>query len=137
MARLSRMLDTNMCIYLIRRRSPEALRRFEGFEVGEVGVSVITVSELRYGVEKSGRPEQNRGALEQFLLSLEVMSFDLDATASYGRIRATLEWRGTPIGPLDTLIAAHALSLGVTLVTNNTREFERVPGLQTEDWTAS
>lgn len=137
MARLSRMLDTNMCIYLIRRHSPEALRRFEGFEVGEVGVSVITVSELRYGVEKSARPEQNRGALERFLLPLEVMSFDLDATASYGRIRATLERRGTPIGPLDTLIAAHALSLDVTLVTNNTREFERVPGLQIEDWTAS
>ncbi len=137
MARLRCLLDTNMCIYLIRQRSRRALRRFEEFEVGEVGVSVITVSELRYGVEKSTRPEQNREALERFLLPLEVVSFGLEATKSYGRIRAALEKQGTPVGPLDTLIAAHAASLGATLVTNNTREFERVPGLQIEDWTAS
>ena len=137
MTRLSRLLDTNICIYLIRRRSREALRRFEDFEVGEVGVSVITVSELRYGVEKSARVEQNREALDQFLLPLEVASFNLEATASYGKIRAVLEKQGTPIGPLDTLIAAHAVSLGATLVTNNTREFERVPGLPIEDWTVS
>jgi tRNA(fMet)-specific endonuclease VapC len=137
MARLSRLLDTNTCIYLIRRRPKEALQRFERFEVGEVGVSVITISELRYGVEKSTRPEQNLRALQQFLLPLEVLDFGLEATVSYGRVRASLEERGTPIGPLDTLIAAHALSLGATLVTNNTREFERVSGLQIEDWTAS
>jgi tRNA(fMet)-specific endonuclease VapC len=135
MARLSRLLDTNICIFLIRRRSPEALRRFEEFEIGEVGVSVVTVSELRYGVEKSARVEQNREALNKFLFPLEIMDFDLDAAASYGRIRADLEKRGTPIGPLDTLIAAHAASLGATLATNNTREFERVPNLQIEDWT--
>ena len=137
MARLSRLLDTNTCIYLIRRRPKEALRRFERFEVGEVGVSVITVSELRYGVEKSTRPEQNLRALEQFLLPLEVLDFGPEATVSYGRVRASLEERGMPIGPLDTLIAAHALSLGATLVTNNTREFGRVSGLQIEDWAAS
>jgi len=137
MARLSRLLDTKTCIYLIRQRPQEALQRFEQFEVGEVGVSVITVSELRYGVEKSTRPEQNLRALEQFLLPLEVHDFGPEATVSYGRIRASLEERGMPIGPLDTLIAAHALSLGATLVTNNTREFERVSGLQIEDWTAS
>jgi tRNA(fMet)-specific endonuclease VapC len=137
MARLSRLLDTNTCIYLIRRRPKEALQRFERFEVGEVGVSVITVSELRYGVEKSTRPEQNLRALEQFLLPLEVQDFGPEATVSYGRVRASLEERGMPIGPLDTLIAAHALSLGATLVTNNSREFERVSGLQIEDWTAS
>ena len=125
MARLSRLLDTNTCIYLIRRRPKEVLQRFERFEVGEVGVSVITVSELRYGVEKSTRPEQN------------LLDFGPEATVSYGRVRASLEERGMPIGPLDTLIAAHALSLGATLVTNNTREFERVSGLQIEDWTAS
>ena len=137
MARLSRLLDTNTCIYLIRRRPKEALRRFERFEVGEVGVSVITVSELRYGVEKSTRPEQNLRALEQFLLPLEVLDFGPEATVSYGRVRASLEERGMPIGPLDTLIAAHALSLGATLVTNNTHEFGRVSGLQIEDWAAS
>lgn len=137
MARLRCLLDANMCIYLIRQRSPEVLRRFEEFEVGEIGVSVITVSELRYGVEKSKRPEQNRQALERFLLPLEVVRFSLEATISYGRIRAALEKHGAPIGPLDTLIAAHALSLGTTLVTNNTREFERVPNLQIEDWTVA
>lgn len=137
MARLSHLLDTNTCIYLIRKRSPEALRRFEEFEVGEIGVSVITVSELRYGVEKSARPEQNRAALEQFLLPLETTGFDEEATKDYGRIRAALEKQGTPIGPLDTLIAAHAASLEATLVTNNTREFERVPDLKIEDWTLS
>jgi len=137
MARLSRLLDTNTCIYLIRRRPKEVLQRFERFEVGEVGVSVITVSELRYGVEKSTRPEQNLRALEQFLLPLEVLNFGPEATVSYGRVRASLEERGMPIGPLDTLIAAHALSLGATLVTNNIREFERVSGLRIEDWTVS
>lgn len=129
-----RLLDTNICIYLIRRRSPEAMRRFEKFEVGEIGVSVVTVSELRYGVEKSEKPDQNRDALDRFLLPLEVMAFDPEAAKAYGRIRADLERRGTPIGPLDTLIAAHAASLGATLVTNNTREFERVPNLRIENW---
>lgn len=137
MARLSRLFDTNICIYLIRQRSTRALERFEEFEVGEIGVSVITVSELRYGVQKSARRQQNSRALEQFLLPLEVVGFSEEATKDYGRIRAALERQGTPIGPLDTLIAAHALSLGTTLVTNNTREFERVPGLRIEDWTVS
>jgi len=113
------------------------LERFEEFEVGEIGVSVITVSELRYGVQKSARPQQNSRALEQFLLPLEIVDFSEEATKDYGRIRAALERQGTPIGPLDTLIAALAVSLGTTLVTNNTREFERVPGLRIEDWTAS
>jgi tRNA(fMet)-specific endonuclease VapC len=137
MARLSRLLDTNICIYLIRHKFPAALDRLARFEVGEVGVSVLTVSELRYGVEKSARVERNREALERFLLPLEIPDFDLDATLAYGRIRAFLEKNGTPIGPLDTLIAAHAASLDATLVTNNTREFERVPNLRIEDWTAT
>lgn len=135
MSKLSHLLDTNICIYLIRHRSPEALRRFERFEPGEIGVSVVSVSELLYGVEKSARVEQNREALEKFLLPLEIPDFDLQATKTYGRIRAYLERNGTPIGALDTLIAAHAASLGATLATNNTREFERVPDLAIEDWT--
>lgn len=133
--RLSHLLDTNTCIYLIRQRPAQALRRFEEFEVGEIGVSVITVSELRHGIEKSARPEQNAQALDQFLLPLEVMDFSAEAIKEYGRIRAALESRGTPIGPLDTLIAAHSVSLGATLVTNNTSEFERVSDLTLEDWT--
>jgi tRNA(fMet)-specific endonuclease VapC len=132
---LRRLLDTNVCIHIIRRRPPEVLSTFERFEVGEVGVSSVTVAELSYGAEKSSRPEQNREALSRFLLPLEVVAFGPEAAAAYGRIRATLERAGTPIGPLDTLIAAHAVSLGVTLVTNNVREFERVPNLDVEDWT--
>jgi tRNA(fMet)-specific endonuclease VapC len=131
---LKRLLDTNVCIHIIRKRPPEVLRRFERYEVGEVGVSSITIAELSYGVEKSYRPTQNLAALGGFLLPLEIVAFGPEAAAAYGRVRAALERAGTPIGPLDTLIAAHALSLGVTLVTNNIREFERVPGLRVEDW---
>ena len=135
--RLRRLLDTNVCIHIIRRRPQAVLRRFEEYGIGEVGVSSVTVAELRYGAEKSARPEQNLEALGRFLLPLEILAFGGKAAASYGRIRAVLENAGTPIGPLDTLIAAHAVSLGVTLVTNNIREFERVPGLEVEDWTGA
>lgn len=132
---LRRMLDTNVCIHIIRRRPQLVLRRFEDYGIEEVGVSSVTVAELRYGAEKSSRPEQNLEALGRFLLPLEILAFGGEAAAAYGRIRAVLENVGTPIGPLDTLIAAHAVSVGVTLVTNNTREFRRVPGLEVEDWT--
>ncbi len=129
-----RLLDTNICIYLIKRKPPEVLQRFISYAVGDIGVSSITVAELCYGVEKSGRPAQNRQALEQFLLPLVVMPFDDEAAQVYGSIRAELERRGTPIGALDLLIAAHALALDVPLVTNNTAEFRRVPGLRVENW---
>ena len=133
--RLRRLLDTNVCIHIIRRRPQAVLRRFEDYEIGEIGLSSVTVAELRYGVEKSSSPGQNLQALGRFLLPLEVLAFGQEAAASYGRVRAALERAGTPIGPLDTLIAAHAVSVGVTLVTNNTREFQRVPDLEVEDWT--
>ncbi len=97
-------------------------------------MSSITVAELRCGAQKSGRPSQNLEALSQFLIPLEIADFDANAADEYGRIRTALEMRGTPIGPLDTLIAAHAMSLGTTLVTNNAREFERVPNLNLENW---
>ncbi len=128
------LLDTNTCIYLIKQRPPEVLRRFEEHTVGDIGISSITAAELHFGAEKSQRPEGNLRALEQFLLPLDVVPFGHEAAAAYGRIRAVLERRGTPIGSLDTLIAAHALSLRLTLVTNNLREFERVPGLKLENW---
>lgn len=128
------LLDTNTCIYLIRERPPEVLRRFEEHAVGDIGVSSVTAAELHFGVQSSQRPAQNLRALEQFLLPLAVVEFGHSAAAAYGRIRASLEGRGTPIGPLDTLIAAHALSLGLTLVTNNEREFTRVPDLEVENW---
>lgn len=128
------LLDTNTCIYLIRQRPPEVLRRFEDYEVGEIGVSPITAAELYFGVSKSRRPDQNQRALEQFLLPLEIAAFDLESAVAYGNIRATLEKEGTPIGPLDTLIAVNAVSLGARLVTNNVREFARVPGLELDNW---
>lgn len=131
------LLDTNICIYLIRERPPEVLRRFEEHAVGDIGLSSVTVAELYFGAHKSRRPDQNKRALEQFLLPLEITGFDHEAAAAYGGTRAVLENRGTPIGSLDTLIAAHAVSLDVTLVTNNVREFERVPGLRVENWVSS
>ena len=129
------LLDTNTCIYLIKQHPPEVLRKFKEYSVGDIGISSITAAELHFGVQKSQRPEDNRRALQQFLLPLTAADFDENAATTYGHVRAHLEKQGTPIGPLDTLIAAHALSLDLTLVTNNVREFERVPGLEVENWT--
>ena len=131
------MLDTNICIYLIKQKPQQVLKRFERETIGDIGISTITVSELYYGVEKSQQRERNRGALEQFLLPLMIMEFDYKATLVYGKLRAELEREGKPIGPLDTLIASHALSLNTTLVTNNENEFGRVKGLNVENWVAN
>lgn len=131
------LLDTNICIYLINRRPHHeaVLRHMDGLMYGDLLISSITIAELRYGVAKSARPEQNREKFEGFIERFEIVAFD-DATAAvYGNIRAGLENAGTPIGPLDTLIAAHALCLQCTLVTNNVKEFGRVPGLKIENWT--
>jgi len=128
------MLDTNICIAIIRRQPEVAIKRLRGKSVGQVGVSAVTVAELQHGTAKSARPEPARSALSEFLLVLEVAPFDEAACVRYGMVRAKLEAGGKPIGPLDTMIAAHALSLGVVLVTNSLREFRRVPGLTVEDW---
>lgn len=128
------LLDTNVCIYVIREHPAEVLRRFEEYTVGDIAVSSITVAELYFGARKSRRPAQNERALEQFLLPLEITEFGREAAAVYGKIRAALERRSAPIGPLDTLIAAHAVSLSLTLVTNNVHEFERVPELALDNW---
>lgn len=127
------LLDTNICIYIINARPPHVLARFRSEAIGDVGVSAITAAELAYGVAKSGSV-RNRAALEKFLAPLEIVAFDTDAWWRYGDVRAELERRGQPIGSLDTLIAAHALALDTTLVTNNMAEFSRVPGLQIENW---
>ena len=129
------MLDTDVCITLIRQRSPDLLRRLQRHQVGEVGVSAITIAELFCGVEKSGHASRNRAALEQFLMPLQLADFGLAAAARYGTVRADLDRRGQPIGAMDTLIATHALSLGATVVTRNRRDFGRVTGLSVEDWT--
>jgi len=128
------LLDTNICIYLIRKKPPQVLQKFNTCSVGEVAISSITVAELQFGVQKSRYPSQNQRALEQFLIPLTIVDFDYKAAIAYGRIRATLESQGTPIGPLDTLIAAHASSLNLTLVTNNIREFSRVSDLKLANW---
>ena len=128
------MLDTNICIYLIKQQPPQVLKKFVTLSFGDVGMSSITVAELQYGVQKSQHRGQNRQALEQFLIPLTIADFDHKAAVVYGVIRAALERQGTPIGSLDTLIAAHALSLDVTLVTNNVREFSRVPDLKLVNW---
>jgi tRNA(fMet)-specific endonuclease VapC len=127
------MLDTNICIYLINRRPAHVRAHFDAHSTGDIGVSVITAAELAYGIAKSGSA-RNRAALETFFLPLEVAPFDEQAIWRYAELRTELERRGTPIGALDTQIAAHALALGCTLVTNNTREFERVAGLRLENW---
>ena len=130
------LLDTNLCIALIRRSSLVAERRVTEQAVTDVAISAITVAELEFGVARSKQPKLNREKLDQFLQPLQVLAFDDNAGAAYGPARARLEARGEMIGPLDMLLAAQALGLGLTLVTNNVREFERVEGLQTEDWTA-
>jgi tRNA(fMet)-specific endonuclease VapC len=131
------MLDTDICIALIKRRPPELIAKLKKHKPGEVAISSITLAELHFGVSKSAQPEKNRAALDQFLLPLEVLSFDDISAECYGHVRATLESAGTPIGPLDTLIASHALSLSATVVTNNVREFSRVRGLRVQNWLES
>ena len=128
------LLDTNICIYIIKRKPLEVLQKFEAYEVGDIGISSITVAELKFGVQKSQSVEKNQQALMQFLLPLTIAKFDTAAANVYGEIRAILEKQGTPIGSLDTLIAAHALSLDLTLITNNVREFDRVPNLKLKNW---
>ncbi|NMC74204.1 MAG: type II toxin-antitoxin system VapC family toxin [Geobacteraceae bacterium] len=130
------MLDTNICIYIIKRKPESVLKHFLDYRVGDVGISSITLAELRYGVAKSKYKEKNAKALEEFTIPLEIVSFDEAAALAYGEIRSALEAAGSPIGAMDMLIAAHAISLGVQLVTNNTREFSRIPGLNLLDWTA-
>ena len=127
------LLDTNICIHIINAKPAAVLARFHRFRLGEIGLSSVVAAEIAYGVAKSGS-ERNRRALEMFLAPLEIILFDEKAVWAYGELRADLERLGQPIGSLDTMIAAHALSLNDVLVTNNTREFSRVRGLRLENW---
>jgi len=128
------MLDTNICIYIIKQKPEKVLRHFKSHSIGDIGISSITLAELRFGVEKSQQIQNNRQALEEFILPLEISDFDEKAAVIYGAVRAALEKAGTPVGDMDMLIGAHALSLGVTLVTNNTREFRQIKNLKIVDW---
>jgi tRNA(fMet)-specific endonuclease VapC len=129
------LLDTNICIYIINARPPEVLAHFHRYRLGEIGISSVVAAELAYGVAKS-QSERNRAALEMFMAPLEILPFDEKAVWAYGELRAGLERQGQSIGALDTMIAAHALSLDAILVTNNTREFDRVTSLRLENWAA-
>jgi tRNA(fMet)-specific endonuclease VapC len=128
------MLDTNIAIYVIKRRPP-SLRPVFNQHVGQLCISTITFAELMHGVEKSSVPERNLRTVEDFISRIEVLPYDNDAAVHYGDIRADLERKGTTIGVNDLHIAGHARSHGLVLVTNNTREFERVEGLRVIDWT--
>lgn len=129
------LLDTNICIYIIKKHPEKVLNKFNSLSPGDISISSITLAELHYGIMKSSNPQKNKEALDKFLTPLEILDFDYFATIAYGIIRANLEKNGTPIGPLDTLIAVHAKSLKLTLVTNNEKEFKRIPGLKIENWT--
>nr|WKN35232.1 type II toxin-antitoxin system VapC family toxin [Tunicatimonas sp. TK19036] len=129
------ILDTNICIYIIKKKPLQVFEKFKDLPLGSVGISSITLAELIYGVKKSAQSEKNQIALNQFLVPLDIVEFDANAAVEYGKIRAELERAGTPIGPLDMLIASHVKSLKLTLVTNNEKEFKRVDGLRIENWT--
>ena len=128
------MLDTNICIYIIKNKPKSVMNRFQEYDIGDISLSSITVSELYYGAYKSEYIEKNLLALEHFLQPFNIVDYDLKASIEYGQIRASLEKKGNIIGGLDMQIAAHAKSLNMTLVTNNTKEFIRVNDLIIDNW---
>ena len=128
------LIDTNICIYIMNKRPIEIIHKFKQFDVGEIGVSTITISELQYGVAKSKNRRLNKQRVEEFLSPLEILPYDEIAASIYGDIRLQLEKFGEPIGPLDLLIAAQALSRNLGLITNNEKEFKRVKNLKVENW---
>jgi len=128
------MLDTNICIYIQRRKPPQVLQRFKAMRYGDAVISLITWGELLYGAAKSQNPQKVREALTEFVSLVPVMPMAPDTGVVYGELRTALERQGQPIGNNDLWIAAHALSAGLILITNNMREFARVPGLRVENW---
>ncbi len=128
------LLDTNVCVDYLRGRHPQVTRRIQQSTPEDLRVSSVAVGELRYGAQKSDHPERNHDRLDLFLAEVGCVNFDTEAAAVYGRERARLEARGLVIGPYDLQIAAHALSLGLVLVSDNVREFRRVAGLRVENW---
>lgn len=130
------LLDTNICIYIINEKPKKVLRKFERYPVYDFGISSITHAELQYGVEKSEHKNTNQDALDEFLLPITILPFQGKRVVKCcGEIRVSLESKGKTIGPLDMLIAAHALSLDLTIISNNIKEFSRIPKLKSENWT--
>lgn len=128
------MLDTNICIYIIKNKPQSVREKLKEFDIGDLVLSSITVSELYYGVYKSEHVEKNLLALEHFLKPFDILEYEIKASVAYGKIRADLEKRGQIIGGLDMMIAAHALSCNMILVTNSTKEFQRVKELRLDNW---
>ncbi len=128
------MLDTNICIYIIKEKPKKVLDRFYTLNIGDVCISSVTLAELEYGAEKSDYTERNKLALAGFLSSIDILPFSDNAAAEYGKARACLERQGKVIGAYDLMIGAHAVSEDITLVTNNTKAFNRIEGLSIENW---
>ena len=128
------LLDTNICIYIINKRSKSVMKRLYKINPEDIVISSITVAELEYGASKSARRDQNRTALYNFLSSFEIINFDTRDAEVYGIIRAELESKGKPVGPYDMQLAAQALTRNLIFVTNNTAEFGRIPQLKLENW---
>ena len=128
------MLDTNTCIAIIKKRPPELKKRLKRLSIGEVGVSSVVIAELWYGIIQSYKRKHNEEALSEFLQYVTVSDWSAHAAPEYGRIRADLRKKGTPIGAMDLLIAAHALALNAVVVTANVKEFRRVSNLKVENW---
>jgi tRNA(fMet)-specific endonuclease VapC len=131
------LLDTNICIYLIKHKPAVVLERFRQLDVGDIGISSVTLAELLYGVHKSQHVQKNMDALERFVAPLQILPFDEQDVQDYGKIRADLERTGTPIGAYDLQIAAQAVTHKLVLVTNNVKEFRRIEGLRMENWAAA
>jgi len=129
------LLDTNMCIYILKNKFIQIKSRIEEAGIENVGISSITVAEMEYGAAKSNNPDQARSRLYEFLVPFEIFDFDTKASECYGQIRAELEKKGTPIGALDTLISAIAVANNAIIVTNNEKEFNRIKELKVENWT--
>jgi len=128
------LLDTNICIYIIKKKPAAVLKQVQSKQPGEIAISTISVAELEYGVARSHYPDRNRVALLEFLFPFTLLDFDQLASVEYGRIRSLLEFKGRPIGPMDLLLAAQAKSHNLILVTNNEKEFKRIDGLRIENW---
>lgn len=128
------LLETNICIYLIKNKPESVALKLKEVDITDISISSVTTAELYFGVNKSSKKEQNQSALNTFLLPFEILSFDEKDSFIYGTIRAELERTGFPIGAIYLLIASQAISRELTLVTNNTYEFQRVKGLRIENW---
>ena len=128
------LIDTNICIYIMNKKPDDVIQKFKQIKIGEIGVSTITISDLQYGISKSRKRKKNEIRLNEFITPLEILPYDESAAKAYGDLRYELEKAGKPIGPLDLLIAAHAVSRNLIVVTNNDKEFKRIKKLKVENW---